>query len=94
MAIHEHHIRYQRHILEQLYKIPRDLHIFDSNALRFCPSKVSKVGTKTPASIVNVAHGNGAIGQKLFTHHSSKSLSVGFAIMPLMCRASLALLMS
>jgi hypothetical protein len=51
----------------QLHEIPRDLHIFDSNAFRFFPShfppKVSKVRTKNLVSVVNVSHGNRAIGQ-------------------------------
>ncbi len=73
-AVDEHYDCHQSHKLVQFNKIPRDLNIFDSNAVRFCPShlapKVSKVRSKDLVSVVNILHSNRAIGHQLFTYHT------------------------
>jgi hypothetical protein len=54
-------------------KVPRDFHVIHPNVLRLFPGhlapKVSKARTKNPVSVMNVLHGDRAIGNKFFAHY-------------------------
>ena len=54
--------------------VPGNFYVIHPNVFRFLPGrlapKVSKVRTENPVSIMNILHGDRAIGNKLFTHQS------------------------